>query len=295
MSMLPNFNDIAYFLEIAETGNISRAAERLGITQPSLSSAVKRLEDSVATKLLIRSQKGVQLTKAGLELVAHGRSLLNQWSQIQGQVSERSTSVTGKYVIGVHPSVASYTLPNFLPELMKQHPDLNIQLVHDLSRKITESVISHSVDFGIVVNPIKHPDLVIRRLCHDEVGFWVLAAVKKKKTFIINQQPLIFDPSLTQSQDLLAKISKQGVSFQRQIHSSNLSVVRDLVAAGAGVGILPSRVAQTHKQDRLQLLSSDAPIFKDTICLIYRADTPRTLSREVITKAISQKVPGTKW
>ena len=286
MAILPSFNDITYFLEVAETGNISRAAERLGITQPSLSSAIKRLEDSIGTTLFTRSRKGVQLTKAGNELSSKGRLLLLNWEQLKNEINRRESAVTGQYVLGCHPSVALYTLPHFLPQLMKDYPELEIKLTHDLSRKITEGVISYNIDFGIVVNPVKHPDLVIKELCQDEVGFWVSKKISPNQKVESNNAVLVFDPNLNQSQKLISDMEKKKINFSRQIHSTSLEVITDLVNEGAGVGILPARVATRHKSLQLKPLGTNYPVFKDRICLIYRADSQKTKGREIISQAI---------
>jgi DNA-binding transcriptional LysR family regulator len=286
MAILPSFNDINYFMEVAETKNISRAAERLGITQPSLSSAMKRLEEALGSQLFTRSRSGVQLTKAGQELVAKGRLLLLNWEQLKAEINRRESAVTGQYVIGCHPSVAAYTLPHFLPGLMKDYPELEIKLAHDLSRKITEGVISYNIDFGIVVNPVKHPDLIIKELCTDEVCFWT--AKKTAETQKINSESsvLICDPKLAQSQKMIGDMQKKKIHFNRLIESSSLEVITDLTMQGAGVGILPSRVATRHKAFGLKLLGPDLPSFKDKICLVYRADSQKTKGRDIIVDAI---------
>ncbi len=286
MAMLPSFNDISYFIEVANTKNISRAAERLGITQPSLSSAIKRLEDSMGTQLLIRSRSGVQLTKAGGELQSKGRLLLLNWEQLKAEITRRDETVSGEYVIGCHPSVALYTLPHFLPGLMQKYPELEIKLVHDLSRKVTEGVISYQIDFGLVVNPVKHPDLVIRELCQDEVGFWVAKKSTEAQSPDSEKSTLICDPNLQQTQKLLVDLAKKKIHFKRKIYSSNLEVITDLTMKGAGVGILPARVATRHKTFGLQTISSNYPSFRDRICLVYRADSQKTKARETILNSI---------
>ena len=113
--MTPSYSEISYFVEVAQTKNMSRAADRLGVTQPTLSSAIKRLEDTVGTPLLIRNRTGVQLTKAGKKLYSGGKTLLLSWSQLRADILKSETDVSGQYSIGCHPSVGAYTLSKFLP------------------------------------------------------------------------------------------------------------------------------------------------------------------------------------
>ena len=164
--------ELVYFVESARTGNFSRAAERLGVTQPAITSALHRLEDAVGVKLFHRSRSGVRLTKAGEALLQESQNLLAQWDRIARSVKQSSEEVMGTYVLGCHASVALYSLPQTLPGLLVDFPNLRFELRHDLSRKITEQVIHGEVDLAIAVNPVRHPDLVIRPICKDRVSFY---------------------------------------------------------------------------------------------------------------------------
>ncbi len=286
--MAPAFTDITYFIEVAQTQNISRAAERLGITQPSLSSAMKRLEDSVGATLFIRGRTGVQLTKAGKELLGKGRLLLLSWEQLRTDINKKETAVSGQYIIGCHPSVALYSLSRFLPNLMQQHPELEIKLSHDLSRKITEEVISFEVDFGIVVNPVHHPDLVVKELCTDDVLFWTANRPSPTQSLDPQNGVLICDLNLVQVQKLLGDLNKKNQGFKRIIQSGNLEVITDLTASGVGVGVLPRRVATRINSYKLRPLDNRLPVFKDKICLVYRADAQKTKGSQTIIESIKK-------
>ena len=79
---LPSADELKYFLEVAHTLNLSRAAERLGITQPALTLAMHRLEETLGQRILIRSKSGVKLSRAGEKLVAQTRLLVHEWEKI---------------------------------------------------------------------------------------------------------------------------------------------------------------------------------------------------------------------
>jgi LysR family transcriptional regulator, cell division regulator len=198
----PSAYELRYFLEIANTLNVTRAAERLGVSQPSLSHAIRRLESSVGAPLLIRGKSGVQLTRVGFKFVADAKNLLESWSRIAERARSDDELIQGKFTIGCHVSVGLYSLPKILGELKKKHPDLEFQLVHDLSRKLTEEVIRFKIDFGLVINPVPHPDLVIRELCKDEVTFWISSASGLSNDI---HHSLIYDPELTQSEFLIRR------------------------------------------------------------------------------------------
>jgi DNA-binding transcriptional LysR family regulator len=269
--MLPSHNDLIYFVEVASTLNLSRAAERLGVSQPSLSLSIQRLEHQMGISLLMRSKRGVTLTPAGTKLSIHVKRLLQDWEKLRAETIKSHESVMGQFTIGCHPSVAIYSLPHFLPQLFEKYPELEIQLLHDLSRKITEAVVSWRVDLGIVVNPLKHPDLVIKNLTTDVVTLWKGPGHSKLQDPISGQGVLICDPDLLQTQSLMKQMKKNKFLFQRIISTPNLELISSLTEAGAGIGILPTRVATGPTSKKLSVIK-DAPTFEDEICLIYRTE-----------------------
>lgn len=266
-------DDIKYFVTASETLNITRASEIIGISQPALSYAIKRLENELGGQLLIRLKNGIQLTKLGEEFKQRSRRLLYEWEQAQNLANPESKIVQGRYNFAIHPSVALYTLECFMPKLQLDFPGIDFNFIHGLSREMTEKVISWEADFGIVVNPIKHPDLVIRKLCDDEVSIFYAQEAQNK---------LIFDQNLAQSQYILKKIGKK-TNFNGVINSANLEVVAKLTSLGLGYGLLPTRVASQY--NHLKKLK-DAPIFKDEICLVYRPEKHNNLVSKKIIQII---------
>lgn len=289
---MPSPSDIRYFMEVASTGNLSRAAERIGITQPSLTLSIQRLEHAIGTPLLIRSKKGVSVTQAGKQLLTRGKDLLQQWENLRSHALSSTNEVQGHYNIGCHSSIALYSAPHFVADLLESNPKLEIKLTHDLSRKIAERVITMEIDIGIVVNPVKHPDLVIKKLCSDEVTFWTGRSKHSVQDFKSGEAVLISDMDITQSQSLLKQLKKSGgIGFKRILTTSSLETITELVASGAGIGIIPSRVvmAMEHSSHikRLQKIPN-APVFKDEIYLVYRVENRNIQSIQVIAKAISK-------
>ncbi len=288
MLSLPSSSELHYFLEVAHTLNLSRAAERLGVSQPALSLAMQRLENSFGVPLLIRSKTGVQLTRGGQRLVTDARTLLHSWEKLRGDALLDHSKISGRFVLGCHASVALYALPSFLPTLLSENPSLEFKLVHDLSRRLTEDVVSFKVDFGIVVNPAPHPDLVIKRLCKDEVSFWVTDPPSSAQDPYSGQGTLICDPDLVQSQALLKQMNRKGLKFARTLSSSSLEVITELVGRQAGVGILPGRVALRVPGLKLKPLPGDLPKLIDHICLVYRADAQKSPASRLIARVIEQ-------
>jgi len=261
--MLPNQTDIEYFIELYKVKNISRAAERLGVTQPSLSIALKRLEDKLELKLFNRSKSGAIPTKEADLIYRDLEDLSDQWKRLKHKAKSASHDLKGHLRIGAHASVAIYTSKEWLKTFSSKYPEIDFTFNHDLSRKITEEIISFKLDLGFIINPIKHPDLVLIKILEDEVTF---RSSKKLKS---SNSTLIYDPTLTQSDNLIRSANKKGITFNQHIQSSNLELIESLVSTGIGVGILPKRVCKTNIIETYDKIKP----FKDELYLVYRADT----------------------
>jgi DNA-binding transcriptional LysR family regulator len=263
-------NDIKYFIVITETLNITRASEIIGISQPALSYSIKRLEDELGGQLLIRLKNGIQLTKLGENFKQCSNLLLYHWKQAQNLINPELELAQGSYTFAIHPSVALCTLEFFMPKLQNTLPGFVFNFIHGLSREMTEKVISWKADFGIIVNPIKHLDLVIKKLYIDEVSIFFAKDAQNK---------LILDHNLAQSQYILNKINNKN-HFNGILNSANLEVVAKLTSLGLGYGILPTRVASQY--NHLKRLKN-APMVKDEICLVYRPEKHNnTVSKKII-------------
>ena len=270
-------DDVKYFITASETLNITRASEIIGISQPALSYAIKRLENELGGQLLIRLKNGIQLTKLGEEFKVRSRRLVYEWEQAQNLANPETGLIQGSYTFAIHPSVALYALEFFIPKLQSNFLGLDFKFTHGLSREMTEKVISWEADFGIVVNPIKHPDLVIRKLYNDEVTIFYTKDAQDK---------LIYDHNLAQSQYILKKLGKKK-NFSGEINSGNLELVAKLTALGLGYGLLPATIASQYAN--LERLSG-SPIFKDEICLVYRPEKHTNIVSKKIIQLIKSSV-----
>jgi LysR family transcriptional regulator, cell division regulator len=272
--------DLQYFLELAQTLHVSRASERLGVTQPTLSYALKRIETDLKAQLFVRTKKGLELTSSGEKLLNEASELIALWDRVLTSVSEDVHEVSGRIRLGCHTAVAQYSLPELLPQILKSHPKLEFDLQHGLSRHMTEQVIASKLDAAIVVNPVQHPDLVIKELLRDQMTLWRVKGC-------LNPDVLLLEPSLTQTQDILAKLKKHRTQFQRTVTSPSLEVLAQLLASGAGYAVLPERVIRAFHIERFEKVPN-APSFNDRICLIYKREFTRTQRGKVFVKAAAE-------
>ena len=276
--MLPQYLDLKYFLCVCESKNISRAAEILGISQPSLSLAMKRLETIAGINLLVRTNSGVDLTRAGYAFKERALELLELWQSISDDIKRSADEVSGRYTIGAHVSVTLTGLIPIVKRLMDTYQGLEFNLSHGLSRIITDQVINFDIDFGVVVNPVFHADLVIREIHRDVVGFF---ASEENCSLDV----LIYDPNLLQSQSLLRAIKSLELKFRRTITSTSLEVIGSLGKAGVGVALLPERAAR--HVGGLVHLANNWPLFHDRHYLIYRADHHKTKSSRMLARDLA--------
>ena len=285
--MLPSAAELEYFIEISITLNLSHAAKSLGISQPSLSLALKRLENTVGTTLFIRHKNGVTLTQAGKQFLIYAKELKQRWEEAKAHALASHNTVQGHFTLGCHPTVAAYLVSNFLPGLLEKYPKLEIQLILDISRKIVEQVIHLSVDVGIVANPNKHPDLIIHKLCDDTTCFWRGAGSKNIQNIHVKDSIILCNLELSQTQFLLKKCKNAGILSERIMNIDSLEVIASLAANGCGIGILPTRVVNSLYPDKLTKIQK-APTYSDEIYLIYRRENKNIHGIQAILKAIKE-------
>lgn len=272
--MIPQYSDLQYFLKACETLNVSRASERLGLAQSTVSQALQRLEDSVGSKLFIRRKNGLELTRAGETLKLRAEALMDSWKAIVQEAGSLDETPQGHYSIGAHTSVATYTFSKFLPQLLKEHKALRFSLMPSSSGEVLEAVVSSRIDFGFVVNPKPHPDLVIKHLAEDRYTFWRSSPRQ-------NEDVLILNPRVG-ANDLLFSKSRNKFQFARTIEAESFELIAQLVASGAGVGLLPERVAKLSGLSEVDKTLS----VKDSLFLCYRRDRQRGAGSKVIIDAI---------
>lgn len=263
--MLATSTEVEYFVEVYQTRHISRAAIRLGVTQPTLTLSLQKFEEKLGAKLFHRTKQGVVPTEQGTLVYRKAHTLLDCWGEVQKGVFRSKSEIFGRFKIGCHPSVGAYTLPAFLGRLHTQAPGIEVELVHDVSRKITEGVVSHAIDVGFVVNPIRHPDLVLKKFGDDRVLFW------KRRGGGPLPKRIFADVNLIQMQDVLGKTHSKEFKDWHLVSTTSLELIRTLTLSGQGVGILPERVA---KADGAELVPYDPslPTYDDKIFLVYRKE-----------------------
>lgn len=283
--MVPTPTDITYFYEVATAKNFSHAAIKLGVSQPSLSLAIKRLEKNLGVTLFARHKQGVTLTKAGKKFILQVKPLLQHWQNTKLQTYQAHANISGEITIGCHSAIGLF-LHHLMGNLLEEFPELLINLHHDNSQKITDHVIQGNVDIGLVTSPIKHPDLIIRKLNGTETTFWKGKGKRQIQNIQSEKLVVLCDPNASKTQILLRKW-KSKIQHARIITVNSLEVIANLIANNCGIGILPSCFISSIYEKKLERVSS-APVCTDEIFLIYRKESREVKAVELIVNAIKK-------
>jgi DNA-binding transcriptional LysR family regulator len=268
-------NDLTWFLELAERGHMTRASERLGISQPALSHWLKNLEHELGKPLFRRSRQGMELTSFGEKLKGEAHHLVQSWQDFMQAIETDDQELRARFRFGIHVSVALFALPSIYKKLTELAPGIRLNLQHGLSRHITEDLISKRLDAGLVVNPTAHPDLVIKELYKDQVRPFALKGKVKER--------LIVHPGVFQSQELQQRLK----NFPEEIvETESFEVAAHLAMAGEGTAILPERVARVISQGKLQPVGDLA--VTDKHCLVYRPTLRETVAGQMLIRAIKE-------
>jgi DNA-binding transcriptional LysR family regulator len=273
---------LKYFHAIATQGSMSKAAKLLRVSQPSLTVAMRNLEEDLRTRLLVRDHQGVSLTATGKELLAHAEAVFALTEAARQRITGLESQETGQFVLGCHESLGAYFLPGFMKGFLERAPHIELALWNGTSSLVREAVLTRDVHFGLVVNPDPHPDLVMLPLFKDAMDVVVArslapgASTLAQAHALLLHGPLIYAARVSQCQQLLEMLGRQKLLPPRHLKCGDLELVKSLALAGLGVALLPQRVASYGQDGNLIRLHHELPNIPDTICLIYRADIHRT-------------------
>ncbi|MEW8283072.1 MAG: LysR substrate-binding domain-containing protein, partial [Candidatus Thiodiazotropha taylori] len=154
---------------IADTGSITEAADRIGLTQPALSRRLQQLEDYFGAELFSRGRKGVQLTEIGRLVESEARILIARYDHLRDQVRAHQGLEGGTVRIGGGATAVSFLLPKAIATFQGSHPAVKFQLKEAGSNEVAEDVINGRLELGLVTMPVKNRDLKVWPLLTDRI------------------------------------------------------------------------------------------------------------------------------
>ena len=157
------------FLAVAETGAITEAAERVGVTQPALSRRLQQLEDHLGVELLVRGRKGAQLTEIGRLVQSEAQGIVARYDQMREMVSSHQRLEGGSVRIGGGATAVSFILPEAIAAFQGAHPRVRFQLREAGSSEIAADVVAGRLELGVVTLPVRDRELDVTPLTTDRI------------------------------------------------------------------------------------------------------------------------------
>jgi DNA-binding transcriptional LysR family regulator len=157
------------FLEVAERGHVTRAAEALGMSQSAASAAVATLEASYQTKLFDRVGRGIELTETGRKFVREARAVLDRASMARSVLQDLAGLPAGPVAIAASQTIATYWLPRQLAAFHAANPQVRLNVVIRNTQEVESAVVEGEVNVGLVEGPTQHPALVRQPIDQDHM------------------------------------------------------------------------------------------------------------------------------
>ncbi len=239
-----DFRQLRYFLAVARSGSITKAAEQIPLAQSALSRHLRLLEDELGTTLLIRTGRGVELTEQGEFLSERAQSLLDQVEDTKRHLVAWDADPAGLVRLGVSPTVSISMASQILQSLRSQHPKITVQLTEGLSSTLSEWIDARRLDLAIVFEAPRNPVYFFERIATEELRLCVPvghACPDPVSIAEIGDLPLIapFETKGIRNR-MTAAFDAAGVDFAPTYELDTLPAMKELVRVGAGVSILAS-------------------------------------------------------
>lgn len=288
---------IRYFVAVAEELSFSRAAQRLHLSQPPLSYAIKQLEENLGVQLLERSSRKVELTAAGAALYREARYLLQRSTELRALVQRIDAGLTGRIKLGFVGSMMYRGLPELIAACRSQYPQVDVAIAEMNSAEVIDMVRGGGLDIGFVhANPL-HTELACSSLLSEPFVVCVpadhpAAAGSEVQLATLTQDRFVFfarhaSPSYYQ---LLLAICQEGGLVPNVAYEVRhwLSVV-SMVSQGMGVAIVPACMAACGLPDIAFLPFPHTP--RSEILCIWRRDDSSSILQNIRALAL-EHYPG---
>jgi len=249
-----DLTDLRLMVKVAEANSVTGGAEASHLSTPAASTRIKNLEESIGTKLLVRTPQGVTLTPPGQAFVHHARLVLSQLEHLRGDLQEYALGIKGHLRVWASATAMGEFLPPVLQTYLREHPDVNIDLRERLSFDIVRAVGEGKIDIGIVSGFERTEALQVIPYRNDRLVLVVppghpLAGAGEVRF----GDTLAFDHiGLAEGSALRAFLQRicdeLHRTLQLRIEVSSFEVACRMVEAGVGIGVVPESAARRHAQ-----------------------------------------------
>ncbi|QOJ00533.1 MAG: LysR family transcriptional regulator [Phycisphaeraceae bacterium] len=236
-----------YFLAIARTGHLTRAAREVGVTQPALSAMLRKLERELGSALVERTGRGVSLTESGRAFLRHAEDAVRAGERAARAVREIAGLEAGSIRVGGGATAVAYLLPPAVSRVRRAHPGLRFYVREAGSSAVASAVASGELDMGIVTLPVIAPgaeDLVKAPLVEDELrmivpeGHRLAGRASFRWADLVGEDVVAFEAGTAVRQMIDRGAASAGVSLNVVMEVRSIESITSMVGAGIGVGFV---------------------------------------------------------
>ncbi|CAN5618341.1 LysR substrate-binding domain-containing protein [soil metagenome] len=274
-----NLRDLRYLVAVAEYRHFGKAAEACFVSQPTLSTQIKKLEKELGVELIERNSRQIMMTDAGERVVERARIVLRETDNIRDIARQANDPESGSLRIGLFPTLAPYLLPHVVPELHARFPHLELLLVEEKTEVLLQRLREGQLDVALLALPV-HDDQLHRELLFSED--FVLAVPSTHPlaaasgpvdpSVLTGEQVLLLEEGHCLRDQALSVCQLAGASERNGFRATSLETLRQMVAAGVGVTLLPELAVQAPVtlSDDLTLLRFTEPVPRREIAMFWR-------------------------
>jgi len=290
--------ELRYIVAVARERHFGRAAETCFVSQPTLSVAVKKLEDDLGVTLFERGPGEVSVTPAGEKIVEQAQRVLEEAARIREIAAAGKDPLAGPLRLGAIYTIGPYLLPKLIPILRKTAPAMQLLIQENFTHRLAEALKSGEVDVILVALPFEAPG-VLTRAVYDEP---FLVAVPKGHPWQ-NRKRVTSDELASESLLLLgeghcfrdqvleichAVRARERSPLAKTVEGGSLETIRQMVAGGVGITVLPATSTSTSggASELIRILPFARPAPTRRVGLAWRRSFPRPDAIEALRKAI---------
>lgn len=299
--------ELKYIVAVARERHFGRAAEACFVSQPTLSVAIRKLEDELGVTLFERGGSEVGITPIGERIVAQAQKVLEESANLKEIARQGHDPLSGPLRVGMIYTVGPYLLPRLMPVLIERAPQMPLLLQENFTTRLLELLRQGEIDCAVMALPLVDSGLSVHPL-YDEPFVaavprehrWadrtsVTAAELKEETMLLLGSGHCFRDQVLEVCPEFARFSPTTDGIQRTFEGSSLETIRHMVAAGIGVTVLPASSVpnERNETDLLRYLPFDEPAPARRVVIAWRKSFPRMQAVQALISAIEDSgLPG---